>query len=143
MSRGPENKFWDALRPRLALAGIRSVRVENMLEDGFPDVVCQCKQTHITLLELKARTSVPVSQRSLAMGADHGLRLSQRNWWLEYNNFGGRRGLIVSRVGGLVFAHSAVWADQFNGWTFAEFCDEALADSYAGIAQLIQTKGWA
>ena len=91
MSRKPEQKLWDLLRPSFAAHGLIAMRVENMLDDGFPDIVVQGADSHITFIETKARPDVPTKPGNLALGDKYGLRTSQRNWWLRYARRGGRR----------------------------------------------------
>lgn len=135
MSRKPEQRLWDLLRTPLRAAGLRPLRVENVVDDGFPDIIIQGASSDVGFIETKARPDVPRSPGSLALGAKYGLRTSQRNWWLEYWLQNGRRGMVVSRVGTLVYAHSVAMAEEINRMTFAEFCDEAIA---AGVAQVVK-----
>lgn len=136
MSRKPEQKLWDLLRPAIKGAKCRPIRVENLVEEGFPDILVQHSITGWTFIETKARPSPPARITSRALGATYGLSLQQRNWWKDYTDWGGRRGLIVSRIGKLVFAHDAIEADDINAMTYEEFCDRSIADSAAKVAAL-------
>lgn len=142
MSRQPEQKLWDLLRPALRAAGLRAMRVENMLDDGFPDVVVQGARPSITFIETKARPDAPTKPGNLALGDKYGLRLSQRNWWLAYRLHNGRRGLVVSRVGTLIYAHDAALHDELNRMRFDDFCDCALAASTTQVAALAAGEDW-
>lgn len=142
MSRKPEQRLWDTLRPRLVRAGLRALRVENLLDDGFPDAVVQSRATHLTLLELKARPCPPSSPHAAAMGAAYGLRLSQRNWWLAYRLMGGGRGLIVARVGAQVYAHDARHAEEYNIWRAPEFRSKAIGLGMDAVVSLINSHDW-
>lgn len=125
---GPESNAWKLLRPALRRAGILGMRVENMLDDGFPDVVAQNNIRGTLFVELKARPDVPRQATNLALGKKYGLRQSQLNWWLEARRCGAQ-GLIVSRLGSLFFAHDEIWSDDINAWSYEAFCDHACARS--------------
>lgn len=146
MSRTPEQRLWDVLRPKLQAEQVRALRVENRMEDGFPDVFCQHMVGGITLLETKARPEAPKRITSLALGDKYGLRQSQKNWWLAFNWFNGAqqsaRGLIVSRIGTGVWAHNAKLSDRINLMSFEEFCDEADERTAAGVARLVAREDW-
>lgn len=97
-----------------------------MLEDGFPDIVCQRKNA-VAFVETKARIGLPVRITSVMLGEKYGLRQSQKNWWLDYNLRGGKLGFIVTRAQQFTWTHSSAYADALNGMTFEEFCDTACA----------------
>lgn len=146
MSRKPEQRLWDLLRPAFLKVRLNAMRVENLVDDGFPDIVVQSQSSRITFIETKARPEPPKRTTSIMLGDKYGLSQSQRNWWLRYNQFGGRRGLIVTRIGegsmGIIYAHCASAADDLNKMTLEEFCDSALAVGAGEIAGLVAGAGW-
>lgn len=136
MSRKPEQQLWDRLRPAFQAAGVRALRVENMLDDGFPDIITQHSVGGFVFIETKSRVEPPVRVTSLALGKSFGLRLSQRNWWLEFLQAGGRAGLIVTRMGDLVYAHESRLADELNHMSMERFCDSAIGFSVKDVVAL-------
>lgn len=120
--KSSEQLLWSALRPAFRQEGALVLRVENIVEDGFPDVVMQHPEAGLLLIELKSRPDAPKKITSLALGKNYGLRQSQKNWWLEFTRHGGK-GYIVSQIAGLYYAHAGADADAINYWTLEEFCD--------------------
>lgn len=134
--RQPEQLLWDALRPKFDAAGFMAKRVENMVEEGFPDCFVKPPSAPAALLELKANPNPPKRMASLALGKKRGLRTEQRNWWLEYKMHSGR-GWIVTSMGGVVFAHGPEHADNLNWMSYEHFQATAAAVGIDAVVALI------
>jgi hypothetical protein len=132
--RKAEQRLWDLIRPKLSAAHIMSRRVENVVDEGFPDVLLVPRGAPMAVAELKARPVAPVRHTSLALGEAYGLRQSQKNWWLEFTQQLGH-GIIIAKVGAIVYGFDAIRAQSINAMSFEEFCDTADA---MGVSELIQ-----
>ena len=124
--RKPEQRLWDALRPALQQAGFVATRVENSVDDGFPDIIAQQRSCGFVPIELKARERPPKRITSKALAQRYGLRRSQLNWWLAFGSAGGV-GWIVTRLGSINYLHRGADSQRINDMTFEEFCDCAIA----------------
>ncbi len=113
-----ESSFWTSARKQLP-QGCRSWRIENGLSSGTPDVF-SCWQGVRFWIELKYRPSSP-RDTTILFGDKHGIRPSQRAFWLEYLRCGGR-GLIMWGVEREQYylPMTLVVLDGFNRWTWAE-----------------------
>ena len=109
--RKPEQRLWDTFRANAPL-GLGLVRIENLLEEGFPDVVA-CIEGRVTLVELKCRPVPPARASTPMMGNEFGLSTGQVNFLLQWSAWGGRA-IIVSRVGKVVYAHPGELAREYN-----------------------------
>lgn len=132
-----ERKFWARLRPRLAEAGIYTERIENAVGAGKPDVDTLWRGSYVPC-ELKAIAKFPARPSTPVLGR-HGLRPSQRNWFLNWYRAGGTALILVS-VGSECFAFGGADHDCLNDFNTPQFRAAALAAGYDGIIQLI--KDW-
>ena len=130
MERKPEQQLWDRMRKGVWDPRIRLERIENAAGEGIPDVL-SISAGKVRPIELKtnirpARASTPL------LGKAKGLRLSQRNWHLDWRNFGGTS-LIVIGIHGedYYFCIDGRHADNINPapilrlGDLSEFCGPA------------------
>jgi hypothetical protein len=135
MSKKLEQKFWARLRPKLVAGGLHCERIENAVGSGRPDVD-GLWEGRTWPIELKAVADWPKRATTPVLGKK-GLRLSQRNWFLNYHRNSGH-GIIVVAVGLETFAFDGAVADDLNSFNAAQFKAEAIANTPQGIIQFIK-----
>lgn len=126
--RQREQKLWDAMDAGLSQEVFRE-RVENMVNDGTPDVTCLCRGVQ-TMVELKAVMMLPRRAGSKVLG-DNGLNTNQRNYCLDWTKRGGRYLIVIGIGVGRLRQHLALWGthgDTINDYDWATlFANAACA----------------
>jgi len=139
-NRKPEQILWDRMRGKLASSVLSLHRIENIVEDGMPDVIAQSKPMigverkfgRTTFIELKVAPALPSRRTTQLLSDKNGLRLAQRNWLLNWTNYGGRS-LVVIGIAGNSDYHICVPGreyDAINGKTVDELV--CLGGAFAG-----------
>jgi hypothetical protein len=100
MSRLKEQRLWDRFSANMKRPGIKLFRVENLVGDGFPDVLVITRQGPTTrgvvaMIELKAVEAAPVRPTTPLLGDKVGASREQRNWHLEWTHLGGTSYFLV------------------------------------------------
>jgi len=118
-----EHNLWTAVRKGLVDAAdlkIDLMRVENLVQDGPPDVngCCQCVEFWI---ELKYADEPPARDSTKVFGKG-GLRDSQIVWIYKRVKHGGRV-WILAQCGLALFLVSGRYCRVFNEWTYPELLE--------------------
>ena len=137
MSRKPEQRLWDRLR-RAAAGRVYTERIENLVGVGRPDVDTLVSGSFVPI-ELKHVAAFPARATSQVLGS-RGLSVAQRNWHLQWRQWGGRS-LIVVGVGDEVFAFCGMAADNINHYTPTQFRAAALATGLVATVDLLVELG--
>ncbi len=137
MSRRPEQRLWDRLR-KAAAGRVYTERIENLVGVGRPDVDTLVKGSFIPI-ELKYVAQWPTRTTSKVLGKD-GLSQAQKNWHLNWRNWGGIS-LIVVGVGDEVFVFSGATADHVNEYNTAEFRSAAMLIGLNNIVDMLVNLG--
>lgn len=102
--------------------GMDIMRVENMVQDGPPDVNF-CYSGVEGWIELKFIDSIPKRDTSKVFGSK-GLRPSQIIWIHRRVKRGGRVFILAKMGEGIALVHGC-WAKEFNDWTISDFGEKA------------------
>ena len=137
MSRRPEQRLWDRLR-KAAAGRVYTERIENLVGVGRPDVDTLVKGSFIPI-ELKYVAQWPARTTSKVLGKD-GLSQAQKNWHLNWRNWGGIS-LIVVGVEDEVFVFSGATADHVNEYNTAEFRSAAMLIGLNNIVDMLVNLG--
>lgn len=140
-NRKPEQILWDRMRGQLGLDFLLK-RIENIVDDGMPDVVCQSRHrphppkspSSTTFIELKVAHRLPVRDNTQLLSNENGLRQSQKNWLLDWSKYGGRSWVLIGIAGDSKF-HIAVpgmHGDHINGASLLDLINLDGAFSGAG-----------
>ena len=136
--RRPEQRLWDRLR-KAAAGRVHTERIENLVGVGRPDVDTLVSGSFVPV-ELKSVLSWPVKPATKVLGRS-GLSQVQKNWHLNWRQWGGRS-LIVVEVDGEVFTFNGTTADYVNDYNTREFRSaamvvglEATVDLLVGLSQ--------
>lgn len=114
-----EASLWDRMRRGVtAVARVDFQRVENMVEDGTPDVNYCCEHGREGWIELKYRQAIP-KRAGTSVFRFKGLRDSQIDWIMRRVPYGGRV-WILAQVGDHLLLVRGEYAEQFNEMTLAE-----------------------
>lgn len=133
MSRRPEQRLWDRLR-KAAANRIHTERIENIVGVGRPDVDTLVKGNFVPI-ELKYIEAWPAKSSTKVLGRE-GLSQAQKNWHLNWCNWGGKS-LIVVGVGDEVFAFSGATADYVNEYNTPQFRSAAMIIGLDNIVDLL------
>ena len=134
MSRKPEQRLWDRLR-KAAAGAVHTERIENLVGVGRPDVDTLVAGSFVPV-ELKQVDGWPVRSSTRVLGSS-GLSQVQKNWHLNWRNWGGTS-LIVVGVGEEVFAFSGERADAVNDYNRVQFENAAVCSGiHAVVAMLV------
>lgn len=138
--RQKEQRLYDTFkRQMLDVRHFMHERVENMLDDGFPDLFCRNIFTTF-MIELKAVVSYPAKKETRVLGAE-GLSQGQKNWMLEYTKLGGAAFILI-RVGvGNNADHYLIhgWQYDFvNEFTREELNLNAVAIGWKNIKNFLE-----
>jgi len=137
VSRRPEQRLWDRLRD--AAAGrVYTERIENLVGVGRPDVDTLVKGNFIPI-ELKCVKDWPVRSSTKVLG-DKGLSQVQKNWHLNWRNWGGIS-LVVVGVGDEVFVFSGATADHINEYNTPQFRSAAMLIGIDNIVDMLVQLG--
>lgn len=120
--RRPEQRLWDKLR-KAAAGRIHTERMENMVGVGRPDVDTLVCGSFVPI-ELKQVYSWPVKETTKVLGRN-GLSQVQKNWHLNWKNWGGTS-LIVVGVADEVFTFNGATADYVNEYNRTQFRSAAM-----------------
>lgn len=132
--RLPEQRLWDKVRRSLNDRGLFSRRVENLVDEGMPDLLVQSECMGHWVIELKAVEHAPVRDRTPLLGEQKGLSVAQKNWLMDYSAADGQSLIVLGVGSSLVFAIGG-WAYDFaNKLTYAEWNEEAITRSPANLA---------
>jgi hypothetical protein len=129
--------LWDRLR-KAAAGRVYTERIENLVGVGRPDVDTLVKGSFIPI-ELKYVAQWPTRTTSKVLGKD-GLSQAQKNWHLNWRNWGGIS-LIVVGVGDEVFVFSGATADHVNEYNTAEFRSAAMLIGLNNIVDMLVNLG--
>ena len=137
--RLPEQKLWDKMRK--ALAGlphkILLERIENMVGDGIPDVLCSTKGAGACFIELKARDVLPLREDSKVLGS-HGVRVSQRNWHFDWRRNGGVSFFLIGLEQKEFLLLPGKFHDSINDMSLSQLRDAAAASGWEEIAKVLK-----
>lgn len=120
--RKPEQRLWDRLR-KAAEGRVHTERIENLVGVGRPDVDTLVAGNFVPI-ELKYVAAWPAKTTTRVLG-DKGLTQVQKNWHLNWRNWGGQS-MIVVGVADEVFAFNGAAADNVNEYNTAEFRSAAM-----------------
>src|SRR4051812_8876007 len=99
-----EQRLWDRMRGHRP-PDVRLERVENMLDEGFPDVVVKAPEAVPSMCELKAMLMLPVRVSTPVFGDKEGLTVGQRNWLNDWHKHNGRAVVLASACEGAAALH--------------------------------------
>jgi hypothetical protein len=122
MSRRPEQRLWDRLR-KVAAGRLHTERIENLVGAGRPDLDTLVGGSFMPI-ELKQIDGWPARPATRVLG-DSGLSRVQKNWHLNWRNWGGQS-LIVVGVADEVFTFNGATADHVNEYNTAQFRAAAM-----------------
>lgn len=135
--RKPEQRLWDKLRG--ACTGrVRTERIENLVGVGRPDVDTLVAGSFVPV-ELKQVDGWPARAATRVLG-DAGLSQVQKNWHLDWRNWGGTS-LIVVGVGQEVWAFSGERADAVNAYNTVQFQNAAICSGVHAVVELLVSLG--
>lgn len=137
MSRKPEQRLWDRLR-KAASGRVHTERIENIVGVGRPDVDTLVAGSFVPV-ELKQVDGWPVRSSTKVLGR-YGLSKEQKNWHLNWRNWGGTS-LIVVGVGEEVFAFSGERADDINDYATVQFQNAAICSGVHAVVELLVSMG--
>lgn len=137
--RLPEQRLWDRARPQLAARGLRMRRIENVVDEGMPDVLVRAggvPHDVVTMVELKEVVSPPKRSTTPLLGDKKGLSVAQRNWHLWWRDSaparrpaaGGRSAILVGVGSDIVLCVPGRYADVVNGWTLGDWARHSRCD---------------
>ena len=133
MSRKPEQRLWDRLR-KAAAGSVHTERIENLVGVGRPDVDTLVAGSFVPV-ELKQVDGWPARSSTKVLGRD-GLSKEQKNWHLNWRNWGGTS-LIVVGVGEEVYAFSGERADEVNEYNTVQFQNAAICSGVQRVVALL------
>jgi len=122
VSRRPEQRLWDRLR-KVAVGRLHTERIENLVGAGRPDLDTLVGGSFMPI-ELKQIDGWPARPATRVLG-DRGLSRVQKNWHLNWRNWGGQS-LIVVGVADEVFTFNGATADHVNEYNTAQFRAAAM-----------------
>lgn len=135
--RKREQLLWDAMqrrsKSRRAMPWLQ--RIENVVGDGIPDVVCVVAGRTVWV-ELKA----PPGRRritSLLLGGG-GLRQSQINWHVKSQSKGAETYTLIKDGNGELFLVGAEWSSKLNELTVADVREVRAAATWDGIFDVLE-----
>ena len=137
MSRKPEQRLWDRLR-KAAAGHVHTERIENLVGVGRPDVDTLVAGSFVPV-ELKQVEGWPVRSSTKVLGA-RGLSKEQKNWHLNWRNWGGVS-MIVVGVGEEVFAFSGERADTINDYNTVQFHNAAVCSGLPAVVAMLVALG--
>lgn len=137
MSRKPEQRLWDRLR-KATSGRVHTERIENVVGVGRPDVDTLVAGSFVPI-ELKQVDGWPVRSSTKVLGR-YGLSKEQKNWHLNWRNWGGTS-LIVVGVGEEVFAFSGERADDINDYATVQFQNAAICSGVHAVVELLVSMG--
>jgi hypothetical protein len=117
---------------------VRTERIENVVGVGRPDVDTLVAGSFVPV-ELKQVDGWPARSSTRVLG-DEGLSQVQKNWHLDWRNWGGTS-LIVVGVGQEVFAFSGERADEVNGYNTVQFQNAAICSGVQAVVGLLVSMG--
>lgn len=136
--RLPEQRLWDKMRKELKeKRRIHLERVENLVGDGIPDVLCSTPNAGACFVELKAQDVLPAREDSKVLGSS-GLRVSQRNWHLDWKRNGGVSWVLIGVEQKHFLLLSGRLHDSINDMSFSQLRAAAAAEGWFQIAQILQ-----
>lgn len=133
MSRRPEQRLWDRLR-KAAAGKLHTERIENLVGVGRPDVDTLVEGSFVPI-ELKQVAAWPARGSTKVLGRE-GLSQVQKNWHLNWKNWGGMS-MIVVGVGEEVFAFSGERADALNDYNTNEFKNASICSGVQAVVGLL------
>lgn len=133
MSRRPEQRLWDRLR-KAAAGKLHTERIENLVGVGRPDVDTLVEGSFVPI-ELKQVAAWPARESTKVLGRE-GLSQVQKNWHLNWKNWGGMS-MIVVGVGEEVFAFSGERADALNDYNTNEFKNASICSGVQAVVGLL------
>lgn len=136
--RLPEQRLWDKMRKELKeKRRIYLERIENMVGDGIPDVLCSTVHAGTSFIELKAQDVLPAREDSKVLGSA-GLRVSQRNWHLDWKRNGGTSWVLIGIEQTHFLLLSGRLHDSINDMSFIQLRAAAAAEGWFQIAKILQ-----
>lgn len=132
--RKPEQRLWDRLR-KAAEGRVHTERIENLVGVGRPDVDTLVAGNFVPI-ELKYVAAWPIRESTRVLG-DKGLTQVQKNWHLNWRNWGGHS-MIVVGVADEVFAFNGATADNVNEYTTSQFRNAAMIVGLNGIIDVLE-----
>lgn len=132
--RLPEQKLWDKMRKALTSeGGIYMERVENLVNEGTPDVSMATMHLGGFWTELKAQDVLPERATSKVLGSK-GLNPHQKNWHLDWRRNGGRSFILVGIEQREFLLLGGIDHDSVNDWNINQMRANALAIGWKEIA---------
>lgn len=136
--RKKEQRLWDRMREAIGLQA-RLERIENAVGVGRPDVDALVRNGGFAPVELKAIKAWPARPGTPVLGRD-GLSLKQRNWLLDWGNWGGRAFIVVGVGPRDVFIFGHADHDRLNGFNTGQFRAAALGTSWQELLDLLRER---
>lgn len=136
--RLPEQRLWDKMRKALtAEGGIYMERVENLVNEGTPDVSMATKHLGGFWTELKAQDALPLRETSKVLGTK-GLNPHQRNWHLDWRRAGGRSFILVGLEQEEFLLIGGADHDAVNDWNINQMRAAAIASGWKQISNYLK-----
>lgn len=139
--RLPEQRLWDRMRKAFASRkGVVLERVENLVNEGTPDVNCATVEGGGCWIELKQQDTPPAMSSTRLLGPK-GLSAVQRNWHLDWRRAGGTSWILVGVGPDLFLLVPGPLHDTVNDMTLSTMKAAAAARGWDEIdAQLRKPK---
>jgi hypothetical protein len=120
-----EGRFWQAIRTHLPRGTDRLDRIENEIGSGQPDVN-GCLDAEDVWIELKAPIEPKRADTPLIHGNNHGLLISQINWFGRQYQAGGIAYILLRTDRRILLINGVAHAKKFNQSTIKQLIQIAL-----------------
>ncbi len=128
--RKSEQRVWDAMK-RSAPPDFWLERIENMVSEGLPDVLCSYVDGCFGFVELKA-AKLPAKETTRVLGSD-GLRVSQISWHRKAAAMKLHSFILIRDDANNLYLLASSHAEFANDMTKAELTAASLASSWPSI----------
>lgn len=135
--RRQEQRLWDTFKRHMPKTW-KADRVENSVAEGMPDVHLMV-EGRCVWLELKAPNR-PLRDTSTLFKKSDGLRATQKNWFFEAAKRKIPAFVLIRDSLGVIYLIPADKADNLDGLSCNEMRAISLADSWKGVAAVIENR---